>query len=30
MENKFKKENNLNLNEKEYVKNPKENNIEYH
>ena len=29
MENKFKKENNLNLNEKEYVKNPKENNIEY-
>lgn len=29
MENKFKKENNLNLNEKEYVKNPEENNIEY-
>ena len=29
MENKLKKENNLNLNEKEYVKNPKENNIEY-
>ncbi len=29
MENKFKKENNLNLNEKEYVKNSEENNIEY-
>lgn len=29
MENKLKKENNLNLNEKEYVKNPEENNIEY-